>query len=503
MSTNKKVVCVLTNLLLITLIVLDSKYIINIIFAIVFTNLIFLKFNRCSLDRYIYYLTILFAVMGSALAIPLSDDFILSQINVFYIYLFMYIVLYLYNKIKEGNLIANIKTHVNIRYLIPILFILYVYGSFFVADNKILAIKQLFIYTIMFSLMIMTIIENISSEKRKDTIVLLKYLAIGILVLGSLKILTGFNIEARSIYTDYNIINNTNLYVKRVPTVFFNNPNDYAFIVVIILLSFFGDISNSRNIQECKKEIGIYIVGIINLIFTMSRTAWLAFGIAIIFICIYALIIKNIQLFKKVIILTITSFCIIVGLGFVPSLDEYYGKIKIDLSEVMIRQPIYLADSNPYMELPPQDKGKYIFGVMIGGENSVNRRVTLLYDVAKGVFIEKNYFGFGVGNTEQYLMEQNNTYGLYKIHCLWFELLGDFGVFGLALFLSTYIIVFINLLRRRLDNIKDIKYLLYLVSITILVFGPSSVVIMPVFWMIIALVYSRYIEINQSKGCSI
>ena len=44
--------------------------------------------------------------------------------------------------------------------------------------------------------------------------------------------------------------------------------------------------------------------------------------------------------------------------------------------------------------------------VTIGGEGSINERLTIIYDVVNDVIIDKNIMGHGVGNVFQFLKNQ-------------------------------------------------------------------------------------------------
>lgn len=492
----KKIIMLMTNLLLLALCLVDKQFIVNYIFASVFTIFIYCKYKDIDTKRYLYYLTLLFAIMGSSIFIPMGEDFILSQINIYYIYLFVYLICIIYDFIKNKKYLL-LKRFTNSLNIISILFALYVYFSLFIAKNKVYAIKQLFVYTIMFLLVLMVVIENNNKVKRKETYNVLLNVSIGILVLGTLKIILGYNIEPRSIYTDFDIINSETSFMKRIPTVFYYNPNDYAFVVVLILLTICDKIINSK---KTLKYWILFFVATINLIFTSSRTAWIAFFMSLFVLMIYLILIMDKKKIKKSFILIIVSLTTFVGLSFIPVIQPYYGKMKSVKEEFKTEKDYRLVSlDNPYLDYTPRDKGKNILGFTIGGESSVNRRVTLIYDVFTGVFLEKNYLGFGVGNTEQYIMEQNNTYGLYKVHNLWVEILGDFGIPGFALFIIIYIFMLISLLKDKFKTSNNVRYSLYLIAITMLVFGPSSVIIMPVFWIVIGLTYSKVLDVYKEK----
>ncbi|MGL5354396.1 MAG: O-antigen ligase family protein [Clostridium sp.] len=501
-----KIIIISTYILLMTLFFTDEKYRVNHLFALIIVTVIYMKFKDCSIKRMVYYVIIIFAIMGAALSIPLSENFFLTRFNIYYLFIGLYAVM-IFCEILTKKIYMDIKVIFKSKInILSILFIIYVFGTIIIADNKIMAIKQSFIYFVIFMLFIIIVNENRTSVQRRETFKILSYMAFGIIFLGSVKIITAMQIEPKSMYTDYNIIKDaTREYMNRIPTVFFYNPDDYAVVLVLILVGYLGKIINV-GIKNSKGYIVMYILGQVNLIYTCSRTGWISLVLGIAGLSIYFIFKKDKDMLRKCAAMGVITTAIFVGLSYISFCQPYYGKIKNtsnEISSIIKSKEIYLVALNEkvYMELPSQNKGEKFFGVTIGEENSINRRVTLIYDVLKGIFKEKRYFGFGIGNTSQYIMEQNNTYGLYVVHSLWFEILGDFGIIGLGLFIGIYVYAFIKLVTRKCkSSIEDNIGIVVLICSPLLVFAPSSVVGFTPFWIMLAMVYSNVIyEENRIK----
>ncbi len=76
--------------------------------------------------------------------------------------------------------------------------------------------------------------------------------------------------------------------------------------------------------------------------------------------------------------------------------------------------------------------------IAIGKKGSDNQRITLMYDVVHGVFYEKHYFGFGPGNIEKHVEKMNNTFGVFNVHSLWFEILEFWDIILLILYIHLF-----------------------------------------------------------------
>ncbi|WP_274227991.1 O-antigen ligase family protein [Clostridium sp. 'White wine YQ'] len=316
---------------------------------------------------------------------------------------------------------------------------------------------------------------------------MLQFVATGITVVGLLKMITGLMIEPTNSFIKSDVDFSLLPHLTRVPTVFFYNPNDYALVVSLIILGFFVKLIYDNDKNERIYSIIMVIFSALNLIFTMSRTAWISVFMTLIFFIVYLLIRRNWILFKRATIVFVVLGGMFFTLSFVPQTAPYYGKFNgtPGLNKVGL-------DNNK-----DGKNKKYDESVGIGEAGSTSERITLIYNVINGVFKEKHLLGFGVGNVNQYIKDQHNTNGISDPHNLWFQLLGDFGIIGFACYLIINIVAFLKLIRndsKRFDPDNGITHMLilYMVASSLLVFGPSSVIAFTPFWLYIAILYSYF-----------
>ena len=133
---------------------------------------------------------------------------------------------------------------------------------------------------------------------------------------------------------------------------------------------------------------------------------------------------------------------------------------------------------------------------MVAGEEtseySTLNRMAIIRDVLGGVIGEKRYQGFGVGNVEQYIKDQGNTGSIYSPHCYPIEILGDFGIPGIALFGIYYLYLLIYNLILGIKNRSWICFAMVtaLIAFAPASFGPSSITYVFSYWIMMALAIS-------------
>ncbi|WBW99444.1 O-antigen ligase family protein [Oceanirhabdus sp. W0125-5] len=442
------------------------------LFCIVLLGLIYKKFNG-DLRKNYYYVTLMLALTGYNLKVPLGNRF---GIYYFTIILFSYFVILLLDIISKKENIDFRALLKNKYALFLIIFIVYMIVSILWSENKKFSIISIYNYANMIGFLIMVIVENKSREELGKTTRLLIAIYTGMLILGLLQILN-IDLGIRNCYReikDLNLNDPIYSYLKRIPTVFFYNPNNYAFVLGVALIFIFPLIIFSKDKKERVFLIILYIMSTIQIIFTRCRTAWITVFIVLGVLLLIALIIKNKKCIVHCLVFITISWGTIYGLSFIPQMSPFYGKID--------RTPI--INNNKYNEK-----------VEMGSKNSMSRRYTLMYDVVKGVILEKNIHGFGAGNIGNYILKQNNTYGTIAVHCLWLEILGDFGIFILFYFIficiSLFVSLFINAYKLGLNRC-NYGALGAGISIALLVFAPSSVTAFIPFWLSLALIYSIY-----------
>ena len=487
-SLNKKNIILfgVSVLFILGLFIIDKSNIANYIFALINLAIIY-KFFNTSFRKVFYYITLLFAIMSMTLGIHLKDYIgIDEQINLYYIYLLGYMIIWFVNLIKSLKEHKKIKLdYINV---LAIIFAIYTFISFIFAQDKKLAIVELLYYGVMFSLVIMIINENKSKLELKETLKFLGVVSIAILLMGTFKIVSGIQIEPNSVYLKPGMTMSS-MYepYNRIPTLFFYNPNNFSLVVVLILVGF--SILLVSNTKYNKWIIGIVIyLAELNIVFSRSRTAWIASGVIFIFLAIVLLMKKQ---WKKTII-------ILIPLILFP--------ITFKSAEVIENSKFLYEKLNELDNNISYEDGQIIEGtnISIGSNGSINVRATLYIDILQGVFKEKNYLGFGAGNINEYIRSRDNTHGRYDPHCWWLEILGDFGIIGFVSFALCYFIIAFRCFFRFLSN-KSLQYIsllmLGLLAATfILVFSPSSVLRITPFWFIIGMAIAVSNLIREEKA---
>lgn len=486
-------------ILLLALSIMDTTFIINHLFALIFLVITFLKFNKQTIRKQVYLIILFTSIMGSALKIPLGNNPILSQLNVYYIYILIYFIFYIFDVVKK-------KEQINLREIIKrplciigIMFMAFVYISILWAGSKSLAIKELVNYTAMFALCIVVIIENVTIEDRKLTKQMLSYIVIGILAYSTFKIVTGIEIEPRSIYTDREYFRDPSFdYVHRIPTVFFYNPNNYALVAGLILIGFFIALMKYNKLDI---KLGLLFLGFviteINLIFASSRTAWISMAISFVFMFLLYLVRRQWKRVIRTIVLCLVTAITFTVFYKLPGTEIYFGKVK---NVVSLNTNIF-GDKNRYIVslnnvLVDNSGEESEFKGIVGGQQSDNIRLMMSLNSINYVFKEGHYLGAGVGNINEYNKAMGNTGETYDSHNFWAELLGDLGIVGFGLFFIMYVYCFIKNILRKPSSYGDLS-LMFLVGCTFLVFGPSSVVGMAPLWIVYALIYSYTLKLNK------
>ena len=464
-------------------------------FAVVYLAIILLKFSTGVRD-FTYYSIILLSLMGSTMVMPLFMG---------YSAYFAYIAILIYLIIVAKELVQSLKNVLlllkNKFYLFLIVFIAYfmvsaIYSVFHRRTEFTLGMILAYLYS--FALFFTIVYENTKMERRNTTFKFLFIVFIGVLFTGTLQMFglrLGLLDKYMALGLDYSIY----VHFKRTPAVFFFNPNNYAVYLVlniayIIADRFYGFLGINR-----KWFLPVFILTQVQLIFTASRINWIVF-VVLLFTYIVASIVerRKREAFQGFRLLSL-AMAVFLLLAVTPFVSGYYGKIKSIKAVRAVYVWIY-GNKTLEQELAAQNKLP-----KIGESGSENQRYTLMYNVIKGVLIEKNYLGFGPGNTFDYIKRQGNTYGTINVHSHWFEVLGEFGVFILLYYLFFYGNVLLVLYKAVRKKIDDESYPYYKVLFTIafiltaLVFSPSSVIGFEPFWIFFGMCVYSAAKYNRKK----
>ena len=452
-------------------------------FAVVYLTIILFKFSTGARD-FTYYSIILLSLMGSTMVMPLFRGY-----SAYFAYIAIFIYLLLIAKELLYSLRNSIALLKNKFYLFLLVFIAYflvsaVYSVFYRRTEFTLGMILAYLYS--FALFFTIVYENTRLERRNTTFKFLFVVFIGVLFTGTLQMFglrLGLLDKYMALGLDYNIY----IHFKRTPSVFFFNPNNYAVYlmlnsVYIIADRFYGFLGINK-----RWLLPVFILTQVQLIFTASRINWIVFVVLLATYIVASVVErKGREAFQgfKLLSLAMTVFLL---LAFMPFVSGYYGKIK---SIKTVRAIYVWINGNKTLEneLAAQNKLP-----KIGETGSENQRYTLMYDVIKGVLIEKNYLGFGPGNTFDYIKRQGNTYGTINVHSHWFEILGEFGVFILLYYLFFYanlLLILYKAVRKEIDDMSYPYYKVLFITAFILialVFSPSSVIGFEPFWIFFGL----------------
>lgn len=448
------------------------------VFSLIYMILIRKKFSP-SIMKQLYFITILFCIINYTMKIKLTDRFDLyfSYISIFIYYLIVFV-----GNFKKFH-IRNIKNLMKDKYSIFFtIFVLYCTLSLFFVESIKSGISLYIIYLIMFSVIIMIYSENKSFSDIKETFSFLKYLYSGVLILGTLEI---FNIRYGIVtnYVELGLMDKGFNFFSRIPIVFFYNQNNYAvFLVLGITILFISFIFTVNKINKIVNLI-LFMLSVINLIFTTSRICWISTFIMFVISIGIGVLVKQKNIIKKSIKYGVLTLLIFVIFSALPFSSNYYGKFSATPFLKMLSISFDTNNvNNDQTNIP----------LKLGGSGSDNERYTLIYDVIKGVIIEKNILGFGVGNIGNYIKSQDNTFGLVNPHSLWFELLGDFGVPMLVYFIYIYMSITFDSLKNYRRYNKHSQFYVLAITVSSLVFiflsfAPSSVIAYTPFWTLMGI----------------
>lgn len=443
------------------------------IFATFYLILIY-KFYGNSLIEFFFYCSLFFSIVT------------LNNRNQFFVSIIMYILIYIYTQIQKSNKCFS-KIKLNKYSIFLIVFTIYITISVIWTEDKGAAFKYLIQYYVSILLFMSYISWNDNDKKYIKSLKFLKNLFYGIVILGTLEI-CGVKLGLRNVFITKEMYQ---AHLKRVPTVFFYNPNNYAFFLVLGITALV-----INNIYKKKKitvfDNIIFIAAHVNIIFTMSRLGLLAIFLSYFTLLAFLFVFRNKQKnnlkVKKIIKYFLYSTMILVVVSLVPDIGTYSARFKnttvIKNIDRLITKPVDGDD----MKLQPV--------VVVGAPGSDNQRITLLYDVVEGIIFKKNVMGFGVGNTKNYILYKDNTHGVYQIHNFWFEILGDFGIgifvyLGVIYFFSIFDLAKFYIEESTINNGHLLIPINIAIMLTVLVLGPSSVVTFSTFWITLGLIYSK------------
>lgn len=455
--------------------ILSRNYVNNILFICCYVFMVYRTDIKDNYDK-LFYTLIIASIFEYTLFFPYID-----KLHFFHILLLMFTVINLY-KLYKKEIKINLDKKIFGFY---ILWFVYILISSIWANNKYLSIKFIIIYAIVFLFMI-NIILYVNNYKRLENLIsTIEIVFILSLILGLLAIMFRIQLPVKHYYdefTQYKLSSKVIAEVSKRPIAFFYNPNNFgSFITMFLPLFIYKAITNSRRKRLKYIFYSFFAVGI--LLLTTSRFNIVALVAMVVLGVVYT--ISNSKHRKKGLIY---SLCLIIILSFMLILPAITGKNLGYINKIKSVQESIVDIKN---------------NNAIGKKGSENIRLTLYYDVIKGVLEEKNLFGFGVGNISEYIKGLNNTHKTYNPHGWFFEILGDFGV---CIFI--FYVVYLIYIFKRLSNIKKYKnrdivmaarcIILSLVGFILGSFSPSSITYFLPHWLLFGIIVS-FLEINECR----
>lgn len=359
----------------------------------------------------------------------------------------------------------------------------YIVLSFIWSKNKQLNVKYILIYAMMFMFIFIVAVFNDSKEKFYNTLKVLGFVFVLTVFIGLIEALTAHQLPVKHYYDSIlnSITKKQVMVLKSRPVVFFFNTNNYA-TYLSLGLSFFLYLTYFAKNISYKLMYGVMaVLTFAALNYTSSRANIIA---TVLIIIVYIAIVLKEGKLKALI------YPLVIIVAFLGVYNYSYKLLK-DSTEYEERQILKMESTNQ------------ITKAEIGEEGSENVRATIIYNVYTGVIKDKKLLGFGAGNTIQHLIDQKNTHGVYSVHGLAIEILGDFGIFifvyGAFFLYLLYKLIKISLKDNTMDKILGYSLLTSLIAFTLSSFSPSSVTYFLPNYILFALAIS-FIQVNRDEG---
>lgn len=454
--------------------IINKNYIINALFLLcVVAACILTKAN--SLYENLYYTLLISSIFEYASYFPRHE-----KLYYFHGILVLCAIFTFFKILKNHNNLRIINKKLLGFYVV---WFIYIVISFIWSKNKELNIKYIIIYAMMFTFVFIVAVFNNSKERFYNTFKVVGFLFLFTVAIGMVEAVTGTQLPVKHYYDSilYKLTLKELMVLKSRPVVFFFNANNYATflsmgIPFLLYLFYYGE----SLITKLLYGLGT-ILSFTALVLTNSRSNILA--ICLIMIVFTLVVLKEGKL--KALI-----YPLIIAVAFTGIYRYSYKLVK---------------HGTEYEQKMMEKMGSMtkISNADIGEEGSENVRATIIYDVVTGVVKDKRVLGFGAGNTMQHLMDMNNTHGIYSVHGLATEILGDFGVFiilyGLFYLYLLYSLLKIALKGNYIDKCIGYSLLTSLIGFSIGSFSPSSVTYFLPNYLLFALSIS-FIQVNRTKG---
>ena len=440
----------------------------------------------------------IYNLLYAILLVSVVFDYVLyvpgiQSVYMFHIVLGAFTLLSLYKVFKDRQILAAIDKKVIVIYAI---WFVYMCVSMTWALNKSLGVKYIAIYLMMFAFIIDMMIYNVNKQRLQKTFDLLLFLVSLVVVVGFTEVLLGQQLPVRHYIDGFDNLSQWHINViKARPIAFSYNPNNLSATLAILSPLLFFAIHKYENILL---KVWFSIVSCMSfslVVITTSRTGWVAliFGFAV-YIIYSVLNVRRLGV-KELI------FPLILVAGLVVSYNYSLNLMKIAPVEDNNQGNITdMSLSNKFSSLKSFEEGNF----EEGGEGSENVRGTIIQDVlVHGLIENKNILGYGVGNVEQYIKDQGHTGHIYSPHCYAIEILGDFGIPGVALYGVYYLYLLLGnvIIGFKKKSIMCFAAVAGLIAFAPASFGPSSITYVFSYWILVGVSVSL-IQVMRNEEVS-
>jgi len=467
----------------------------NIVLAIIFAISAFLGIlNGSYIITGMYIITVLVAtfivkdkdvynLLYMVLLVSAFYDYALyvpgiQSIYMFHIVLGVFTIMSLYKVFKDKNILMNLDRKVLSIYVI---WFIYMCVSVTWALNKNLSLKYIAIYLMMFAFIVDMMIYNVDKERIEKTVNLLLFLISMVIIIGLIEVLLGQQLPIKHYIDGFKDslpqwqINT----IQARPIAFSYNTNNLTATLAIIGPICLFAIYKFENILAKIWFTVVSCIGFSLVIMTTSRTGFFAFLFGVVIFIIYSIFnIKNLGINQMI-------FPILLICGFILAFN--YSSLLMNIEPV--------PNDNGQLTTSLSGKLNSLEGLTEGevnAEGSTLHRMEIIKNVLNGVIKEKQYQGYGVGNVEQLIKDKGNTGSVYSPHCYPIEILGDFGLPGIALYGIYYLYLLIGnlIIGIKKKSIMCFAAVAGLIAFAPASFGPSSITYVFSYWILMGFAVS-------------
>lgn len=475
---NKIKVLLLISILAIIMGVFNGNYIIPVMFILTLAVGSYFIDNDNVYDT-LYMVLLVSSFYDYALYAPR-----VSSVYMFHIMLGIFSLVSLYKIIKDKTIFSKLDKKVITIYVI---WFIYMCLSIAWCLSKSLSIKYIAIYLMMFAFIGNIMIYNISKERLEKTFKIVLFLISLITIVAFIEVLLGKQLPIKhyaDAFMEYLPQKDQNQINAR-PMAFSFNPNNLAATLAILMPFCYYAVYKVKSIVG---KVWFTVISGISFILigtTTSRTGYVAAVVGMVIYCLYSICNVRRLGVKNLIFPVILAVCL--------ALSYNYSYLVMNVKPVEGKTVVQNGLADKMNTLEEQE-------ITVGGEGSLNVRVTIIQDVVNGIVNEHRYQGYGVGNVEQVIKNYGNTGNIYSPHCYAIEILGDFGVFGILLYGVYYLYLVIQNLILAIKN-KSVECFAAFAGLMIFApasFGPSSITYVFSYWLLVALSIST-IQVFKNK----